>query len=259
MSVYSYFLLFYSHYVLLYYIRIQVYSLSVPLYFHYILFSFHSHFVNSYLLPLNSILFKSYSFPFHPILFPFYYILILFSSIPVHYIPIILYSVPFYFYSIPILCCSILFPFHSIPITFCSLPIPFHFTVVPICIGRVGIRRSLHQISTRRLTKLAGHFLLFSSLLSHKCRDITSDGPRPLPFTPQFTIIAHHALRFIVDIVAEWRVANRSCNDRCRGKAISITYSECVSVALVIQHAMRMRHIVVCGLPRSTIFFHIIS
>jgi hypothetical protein len=34
-----------------------------------------------------------------------------------------------------------------------------------------------------------------------------------------------------------------SCNNCCRGKAISITYSECVSAALIIQHAKRMRHI----------------
>ena len=38
----------------------------------------------------------------------------------------------------------------------------------------------------------------------------------------------------------------------------SITSCECVFVALRIQHAMRMRHIVICRLPRSTIFFHII-
>jgi hypothetical protein len=34
--------------------------------------------------------------------------------------------------------------------------------------------------------------------------------------------------------------------------------SACV-LALVIQHAMRMRHIVFCGLSDSTIFFLIIS
>jgi hypothetical protein len=36
----------------------------------------------------------------------------------------------------------------------------------------------------------------------------------------------------------------RSRNHCCRGKAINITYSECVSVALVVQHAMRMRRII---------------
>jgi len=36
-------------------------------------------------------------------------------------------------------------------------------------------------------------------------------------------------------------------------------YTMCVRVggALVIQHVMRMRHIVICELPRSTLFFHI--
>ena len=45
----------------------------------------------------------------------------------------------------------------------------------------------------------------------------------------------------------------------CSVKTISITYYKCVFVALGIEYAMRMRYIVICGLPVSKIFFHIIS
>jgi len=36
----------------------------------------------------------------------------------------------------------------------------------------------------------------------------------------------------------------RPCNICCCGKAVPITYSECVSVALVIQHAVCIYHII---------------
>ena len=36
----------------------------------------------------------------------------------------------------------------------------------------------------------------------------------------------------------------RSCYSCCSGKAVSITYSECVSVVLVTKHAKRMRHVI---------------
>jgi len=39
------------------------------------------------------------------------------------------------------------------------------------------------------------------------------------------------------------------CNHCSRGKAISITYSECVFVALIIQHAKRMRHTILLLWP----------
>ena len=51
----------------------------------------------------------------------------------------------------------------------------------------------------------------------------------------------------------------RLCKHCCSGKAISITCSECVSVALVIQHALCTRHTAICSLPSSAIFFHSVS
>jgi len=51
-----------------------------------------------------------------------------------------------------------------------------------------------------------------------------------------------------------------SCNWRCGKKAITITYyCKHVCAALVIQHAMHMYHIVICGLPSSEVCYHIIS
>jgi hypothetical protein len=45
-----------------------------------------------------------------------------------------------------------------------------------------------------------------------------------------------------------------SCNHCCIGKAINITYSECVYATLGIQHAMHMPHTVICVLPRLKYF-----
>ena len=57
----------------------------------------------------------------------------------------------------------------------------------------------------------------------------------------------------------QFNIKVRSFKNCCSGKAISITYYECVLVALDIQNAMRMRHIVICDLSGSIVFFHIIS
>ena len=52
----------------------------------------------------------------------------------------------------------------------------------------------------------------------------------------------------------------RSPNHCCRGKATIITYSECVFVALVTQHAKRMQYYtVICDPSGSTTFFLVIS
>jgi len=45
----------------------------------------------------------------------------------------------------------------------------------------------------------------------------------------------------------------RSCRRLCRGKTISITYSECASVDLLIQHAARMR-LVYCHLGPALLY-----
>jgi hypothetical protein len=65
------------------------------------------------------------------------------------------------------------------------------------------------------------------------------------------------------DVLSFWQythdvrnIVTRLHNQFCRAKTLTITYSECGSLALVTQHEKRMNHIVVCGLSGSIIFFH---
>ena len=59
--------------------------------------------------------------------------------------------------------------------------------------------------------------------------------------------------------MCEHDIEARLCNHCGCGKTISITYSECVPIALGIQHAINMCHIVICDLSGYTISLHVIS
>ena len=39
----------------------------------------------------------------------------------------------------------------------------------------------------------------------------------------------------------------------------NITYPQCMLVALGVQHAMRLRYIVIYSVPGLTVYFHIVS
>ena len=53
----------------------------------------------------------------------------------------------------------------------------------------------------------------------------------------------------------------RSCNHCCSGKAINVTYSECVFVALGTQHVKRLRLIILSSVacPALPYIFHIVA
>jgi hypothetical protein len=57
----------------------------------------------------------------------------------------------------------------------------------------------------------------------------------------------------------ERNTETRWCNHCYTAQAINVSYSECVIVALGIQHTMIVLYVVICDLFGSTILFHIIS
>jgi len=55
------------------------------------------------------------------------------------------------------------------------------------------------------------------------------------------TLLSSNFMRHNTQCTCIRKLERRSHNHCCSGKTISIAYSECVFVALVSQHAMRMR------------------
>jgi hypothetical protein len=79
-------------------------------------------------------------------------------------------------------------------------------------------------------------------------------GWRPLysvAYRPPRSLHAHKQQPFYV----QRNIEERSCDHCYLGKAITITYSECESVALVIQHAKRMRRIIASSDLASLAYF----
>ena len=56
-------------------------------------------------------------------------------------------------------------------------------------------------------------------------------------------------------VYVRYKIEVRSRNHCCCGTEISIKYSECMFVALVIQYSKRLSNIMICGLSGFAIFF----
>lgn len=123
---------------------------------------------------------------------------------------------------------------------------------------------------------------VYRKVINHKNRT----QPHRIPFVtdPSTTAVTRHVAAdadllcdkatvfqgLIYDTLQWYNKQHRQCtynpnieacshNHYCRWKAISATYSEYVFLALDTSHDMRMRHIIICSMSASTIFFRIIS
>ena len=94
--------------------------------------------------------------------------------------------------------------------------------------------------------------------LQDKCI-VTQYWPVVLYLSHEPSVVLHGTLYYRTGNVLV-NVTLRRCNHCCRAKTRSITYSECVSVASVIQHPNRMRRIVLLSVTcLAVVYFSTLS
>ena len=128
---------------------------------------------------------------------------------------------------------------------------------------RVGSRTTLKmeaEVSTEKPAHLEdgdrNHLRNFGTHLSTRCLISEDNSLHPQRCGNVLCYALHFDTFARRTVYIQRNIGARSCNRCCCGKAKSITYSECVFLAVVIQHAMRMRHIVICDMSGSTKCFH---